>query len=173
MPFVAIDHTIAFAIDAPIKASHIQQLDQNIDDLQTRVTNGEAGGFPVGAAPAVGDYVAVANDDEVGIDPPSYAKAKETIWKGQAGAFRVKFSMRSPGGNLLYGRIRRNGTAVGTERSTTSTTSVEFSEDISGWSPGDLIQVYIYRSAGSGVCYASRLRLCVAAPAIGGALHGY
>lgn len=172
MPFVAIDHTIAFAIDAPIKASHIQQLDQNIDNHETRITNGEAGGFPVGVAPAVGNYVAVANDDEVGVDPPGYTKCKETIWKGQAGAFRVKFSMRSPGGNLLYGRVYRNGVAVGTVRSTSSTTSVEFSEDISGWSYDDLIQVYIYRSAGGGVCYASRLRLCVAAPPVGGGLHG-
>lgn len=43
MPFVAIDHTIAFAIDAAIKASHLQQIDQNIDDLNAaRVTNGDS-----------------------------------------------------------------------------------------------------------------------------------
>ena len=37
-----IDHTIAFAIDAPIKASDIQKLDQNIDELDARVAAIEA-----------------------------------------------------------------------------------------------------------------------------------
>ena len=173
MPFVAIDHTIAFAIDAAIKASHIQQLDQNIDNHESRILNGEAGGFPVGATPSVGDYIAVAHDDDIGVDAPSATKCKELIWKGQAGAFRVKFSMRSPGGYTLYGYVYRNGAVVGTTRSTTSTTNVEFSEDISGWNPGDLVQVYLYRSAGSGLCYVSKLRVCVAAPPVGGGRHGY
>lgn len=42
MPFVAIDHTTAFAIDAPIKASHIQTVDQNIDDHESRIVTVEA-----------------------------------------------------------------------------------------------------------------------------------
>lgn len=34
MPYVPIDHTIAFAIDAAAKASDMQKLDQNIDYLE-------------------------------------------------------------------------------------------------------------------------------------------
>ena len=34
MPYVPIDHTIAFAIDAAAKASDMQKLDQNIDYIE-------------------------------------------------------------------------------------------------------------------------------------------
>ncbi len=56
---------------------------------------------------------------------------------------RIKFDLKSASSSYTaYGRIYRNGVAVGTERSTTSTSFVNYSEDISGWSSGDLIQVY-------------------------------
>lgn len=172
---MAYDAITAGQVDAesPIDTTLMAKIKDNFDSHETRILNGESGGFPVGAVPAVGDYIVVANDEDQGVDPGTYTKVKETIWKGQAGAFRIKFSMRSPGGDLLYGRIYRNGSAIGTERSTSSTSNVEFSEDISGWNNGDLIQVYIYRAAGTGTCYASKLRLCVAAPAIGGQKHGF
>lgn len=57
------------------------------------------------------------------------------------GTYRIKFTISSSdASNNAYGRIYRNGVAVGTERQTAGTT--EFSEDISSWSAGDEIQVW-------------------------------
>jgi hypothetical protein len=58
---------------------------------------------------------------------------------------RIKFDIKTTNNAVpVRGRIYRNGVAVGTERETYSTTYVNFSEDISGWSAGDLIQLYTY-----------------------------
>ena len=62
--------------------------------------------------------------------------------------FRIKFDMKTSNvGNLVYGRIYRNGVAVGTERSTSSTSYTTYSQDITGWSEGDFIQLYTYAGA--------------------------
>lgn len=62
--------------------------------------------------------------------------------------FRIKFDMKTSANlNDVYGRIYRNGVAVGTERTTSSTTYTTYSQDISGWSEGDLIQLFTYSGA--------------------------
>ena len=56
-------------------------------------------------------------------------------------------------------RVYRNGVAVGTVR---STPAAKFIEDISGWSPGDLVQVYgRYVSGGSSNLYAAISQLTI------------
>jgi len=75
-----------------------------------------------------------------------YVKKKEIVLDF-GGAVRIKFDLKHSGSGTTYGRIYRNGVAVGTERSTTSDTYVTFSEDISGWSPGDLCQLYIKQAS--------------------------
>jgi hypothetical protein len=60
------------------------------------------------------------------------------------GTFRIIFKLKTANAaTTAYGIIYRNGVAVGTERSTTSTSYVTYSEDISGWSDGDEIQIYM------------------------------
>lgn len=49
MPFVGIDHTTAFAIDAPAKASDMQKLDQNVDYHQGLFDGGTGHGHTGGA----------------------------------------------------------------------------------------------------------------------------
>src|SRR3990167_1751270 len=69
-----------------------------------------------------------------------------------SGTLTIKFSLKSGGAapdNDVEGRIYRNGVAVGTLRLETSTTYVEYSEDISGWSQGDLCQIYARAANGS------------------------
>ena len=88
-----------------------------------------------------GDILRAYADTE-GTAPPTYVKKKEIVLD-YGGTLRIKFDLRHDAGATAYGRIYRNGAAVGTERSTTSATYVTFSEDISGWSPGDLCQLYI------------------------------
>ena len=59
--------------------------------------------------------------------------------------FRIKFDMKTSNvGNVVYGRIYRNGVAVGTEHSTTLISYTTYPQDITGWSEGDLIQLYTY-----------------------------
>ncbi len=63
--------------------------------------------------------------------------------------FKIKFDLKTSNfGNDVYARIYRNGVAVGTERTTIiSATYTNYSQDITGWSEGDLIQLYTYSGA--------------------------
>jgi len=64
-------------------------------------------------------------------------------WEGYAvygGTYTIDFTLTNNGATTVYARIYRNGSAVGTERSTG--TSAAYSEDITGWEYGDLIQIY-------------------------------
>jgi hypothetical protein len=71
----------------------------------------------------------------------TYVKKKEILVKA-AGTYRVTHRMQRNGGSYnAYSRIYVNGVAVGTERATTSTSYVDYSEDITV-NGGDLIQLY-------------------------------
>ena len=73
----------------------------------------------------------------------TYCKKVEA-YIAQSGELRIKFLMKSENSGItVYGRIYRNGVAVGAEQSTSSEGYTEFSEDISGWSPGDMCQLYV------------------------------
>ena len=76
----------------------------------------------------------------VGPSPSTWYKLKE-IQVYQPGTYRIKFSLQG-GVRLTYGKIYKNGSAVGTERTEGAGVYTEFSEDISGFASGDLIQLY-------------------------------
>lgn len=81
-------------------------------------------------------------------DANAYTKLLEVRIPG-GGALRVVFSLRVDNiGSTGYGRIYRNGAAVGTQRGTSSATAVQYSEDLSGWAAGDLLQIYGYNNSG-------------------------
>ena len=64
-------------------------------------------------------------------------------------AFRIKFDLKTSNvGNFVYARIYRNGVAVGTEWNSSSETYSTKSQDISGWSEWDSIQLYTYAGLG-------------------------
>lgn len=71
----------------------------------------------------------------------TYSKAKE-IAINIPGTIRVKFELKSSSGSNSFGKIYVNGEAVGTERTTTSGTYVEYSEDITVVK-GDRVQLYV------------------------------
>lgn len=72
---------------------------------------------------------------------------------------RIKFDLASAHITVTaYGRIYKNGVAVGTEQTTTSTSYVTFSEDISNLSAGDLIQLYTKTSAFGNPVYVQNFR---------------
>ena len=91
-----------------------------------------------------GDVSFHGNPAEKSTISDTYVKLKETVLS-RGGTFRIKFDLRGTGGDTAVGKIYRNGSPVGTERATTSTSDVTFSQDIAGWSVGDSIQVWCRR----------------------------
>jgi hypothetical protein len=74
-------------------------------------------------------------------------KLKE-IQIGRGGTLRIYFELRTnDAGKTAYAQIYRNGSPVGTQRSNSSTSFVSFTEDISGWSVGDYVQLYTWVTA--------------------------
>jgi len=102
-----------------------------------------------------------SNDTQKSTTSSSYAKLKETKMGEPVKGVRIKFTLRTSNINYeAYGRIYRNGVAVGTERSTTSTGGEEFYEDFdAAWTTNDLIQVYAYRT-GTATAYVLDFRFC-------------
>jgi hypothetical protein len=99
---------------------------------------------------SAGDNLCVSSDGEKGTTNTEYVKAKE-IRVYRPGTYRIKFDLVIYGQDLTaYGRIYRNGSPVGTERSNATITWVTFSEDIAGWEQGDLIQLYYRQVGGTG-----------------------
>lgn len=98
------------------------------------------------------DNVLEADDSVVSETGTSWVKSHEhvmvepgwmTILTSLPTTLRIYFELRSIDGAYAYGKVRRNGSAVGTERSTTSSSWVSYTEDISGWDIDDKIQLYI------------------------------
>jgi hypothetical protein len=75
----------------------------------------------------------------------SYVKVCEIKIK-KSGTYRTKLGiMRGGDAGTVYGRIYKNGVAVGTARSTTTGAMTYFTQDIA-FVTGDLIQLYGYHS---------------------------
>ncbi len=108
-------------------------------------------------------YQVASSDTEVSTFNTSYTKYKE-IWCPYGGSFNVMFRIRNyDGSTTVYGRIYVNGSAVGTQRSTTSSGATTFTETISV-SSGDLIQIYIRTSSGSASVATDNFRIRESAP---------
>jgi hypothetical protein len=94
----------------------------------------------------VGDTLLHASDGQTQTNSATYVKVKETLIPCY-GYSRVKFDMActyDDSGNVATARIYRNGVALGTERVQTDDTNfVTYSEDFSGFKPGDLLQIYM------------------------------
>jgi hypothetical protein len=103
----------------------------------------------VGFEYQAGNNIVVYNDsDSVSTPATSYTEKKACII-GRGGTVRISFTLRSfSSSTTVYGRIYKNGVAVGTERSTTSTGYVVFTEDIAV-SQNDRISLYL-RTSSSG-----------------------
>ena len=97
----------------------------------------------------------------------SFQKLKESKI-GIGGTLRISFELSGGGISInVEGRIYRNGVAVGTLRAHTGNYST-YTEDISGWSADDLIQVYArwvnVGSTSQRVAQVRNLRIKVASP---------
>ena len=109
-----------------------------------------------------GNYFIIGSDSEKTTAATSYTKVKEIVVT-RTGTLRVSFALGASG-DIAYGRVYRNGVAVGTARNTTSTTPQTYSEDISGWGPNDLCQIYAYTQYGAYPAKVTNFRLYTGAP---------
>ena len=90
-----------------------------------------------------------SNDTETSRGGTTYVCAKKIRFNnGFIGQFRAYFDLKYVhyvgAGNTAYGKVYKNGSPIGTEKSTTSTTYVTMSDNITtDLAPGDEIQLYI------------------------------
>ena len=92
----------------------------------------------------------------------SYVKLKEIFIDG-SGTLRISFDLSGDGtpGHDGVAKIYRNGVAVGTERTVSDTATYStFNEDISGWTPNDLCQIYAHQN-GSGTAHVKNVVVSV------------
>jgi len=92
-----------------------------------------------------GNALLIKEDSEGSSNSLSPIKVRE-FQLDKGGTLRIKFDIASPGPAITsYGRIYRNGTAVGILRSVAPGAGwATYSQDISGWEPGDLVQLYVH-----------------------------
>jgi hypothetical protein len=135
------------ASDSDTKFPTQQSVKKYVDD--------NAGG--VGSYVIVSDTVYLSADTERSTTSISYVKVKE-IRVAYNGVYRVKFDLKSSLDYIAcYGRIYKNGVAVGTEQTNVSLSYITYSEDLV-FTPGDLVQLYYYHT--SGTAYTRNFRLC-------------
>lgn len=116
-----------------------------------------AGDYPLNLIP-IGP-VGLSNQ----VNSGTYTKVAE-MYIPRSGALRVKFWLVRVGGSTSgKGQIYRNGAAVGTEQTETAGTGSEYSEDISGWSAGDLLQLYV-KNGGDGASLGGGVRVYTSVP---------
>lgn len=118
---------------APAASGDAARKDE-IDAFDARIT-------PLEVIP-VGNLLIASSDAGVDCHSLTYVKVKEIKFNFKCTA-RVSFGLTAESvDHVIYGRIYKNGVAVGTERSTTSESGELWSEDISGILQTDLIQLY-------------------------------
>lgn len=106
-----------------------------------------------------GDSLVISADTERSTSSDTYNKKKDISLIG-AGTLRIEFDIKSGNGNTAYGRVYKNDVAIGSEQTTTSTSYVTKSEDISGWENEDLCQLYIkVPTVGSDTTWIRNFRL--------------
>lgn len=110
------------------------------------------------------DVLKDSNDSEETFTVTSYTKQKDVgpVPKGLFnGTLRIKFALKRSGDAAnIYGKIYRNGAAVGTERMNDTAAYVTYSEDIPGWNEDDTIELWCYRTTGgvaTGYCKEFRV----------------
>jgi len=112
---------------------------------------------------APGDDLLHSYDPELFVegDPGEIYIKKMEFYVPLGGELRIKFDLKASHSVwTAYGRIYRNGIAVGTEQTVLGTTYGTRSEDIAGWSAGDLLQLYLKINATGGMrAYARNLRV--------------
>ncbi len=111
----------------------------------------------------LGDVLMANSDAEVSTSSSTYVLLKQINLGMFSGDLRIKFTMKLVGGSprTATGRIYRNESGIGTERVITTDGQItEYSEDITGWSVSDRVE--IYAKSDGGYAYITNFRIYVA-----------
>ncbi len=141
----------------------------SVPALDTTISSGQISDEIIIVRPVGFVYVYSTNeiitlDGEESHNSTSYTKVKEfdpipdDIFSNES-VFSIMFTLKSETGSTVYGRVFKNGVSFGTWQSTTSTSYSPFYETISGWSAGDLIQLYTRTTNSSCIVYADNFRI--------------
>jgi hypothetical protein len=107
----------------------------------------------------ISDDVLHSHDAEVNNPNTTYAKFKtitlDTLISRSLN-IRTYFELKCYSAYAVYGRVYKNGAAFGTERSTSSTTYVSFTEDL-GFKQGEICELWL-RASTAGTSYAAYAR---------------
>lgn len=129
--------------------------------LGTGATQAMPGNATVVPASAIaGDYFIIGADTQRNKDGTAKTKIKEIIMP-RPGTFRIKFDLSRVSGTMS-GQIYRNGDAVGTQRDKSSGSYDDYttySEDISGWTTGDLCQLYCWCNNAASTGHVKNFRI--------------
>jgi hypothetical protein len=107
------------------------------------------------------DTLRAWNDAEKTTQATVYTKKKEMLLNDALpDYFRTRFQIHTTStSDACYGKVYKNGVAVGTERSNTSTTYIEYTEDFNNWAANDLYQIYVYIASSLSTVYVKWQRL--------------
>lgn len=72
----------------------------------------------------------------------TYTKIKEVLLNADLAACRIKFDLKTTGNQTAYGKIYKDGVAIGAEQSCLSSSYATKTEDFTSFVSGDLIQIY-------------------------------
>ena len=138
-----LSNALAAKVDKPSSATsgNIAVFDGGagkIKDGGKQITDFALNNSIAGNAPVYADSSDVYSD---AFGYPNYIELK-ACKVYMIGTVRIKFDLCAPGGKQLWARIYKNGVAVGTERTTTSTSFTTFTEDIGNMSSGDRLSIY-------------------------------
>lgn len=105
-----------------------------------------------------GDFWVAQLDTEENLAPPPSDWLMKEVQIQHQGTLRIKFDLKDVGAGSAVAAIFRNGVQVGTTRTVGDENYATFSQDIAGWSAGDLCQLYILTSATT-TSYVKNFRL--------------
>ena len=106
------------------------------------------------------DNLQSSNDGQKSTQNTSIVKMKEILLNADMPICRLKFHLaNNTGAYVATGRIYKNGSPIGTERTVTTSGGTTFSEDFTNWLSGDLIQLYGKISDGAQFCFIKEMRL--------------
>ena len=100
----------------------------------------------------IGDATLHAHDAAGNSVAGSYTKVKtitlDTLFKTPS-TLRIHFELHSTSGGQVYGRLYKNGGAVGTQRNTVNADWQLYNQDLS-FANGDTIELWVYSVGGAG-----------------------
>lgn len=103
------------------------------------------------------DVLRNSNDAEKTTDALVHTKIKEVLLNADLDACRIKFDLRSTGW-AVWGRIYKNGVAIGIDQTRGGAGTTTFTEDFTGFVSGDLIQIYAKTTNAPNPVFVSNMR---------------